>query len=228
MPIVGYSRASSAFNPVTGIAWAHAYWAEGPEFVALGYANAATVGTFPDEIGTADLIQASPVNTYRSTGFNSHPTVQAEAGSAKRMAATFTSIAQPFTVVAVLNNIGGGVLISNNTADTSWAFQKSTAWNIYGGSAVIGGGTPNNSAHLMVGVFNGASSKVIVDGVTLVTGSAGTVSASAMTLFGLSTTATFNVSNGCQVPFAAIAPSVLGTADLAALLSWSQGHYATP
>jgi hypothetical protein len=51
----GTQAAGGAFNPLTDVAWDHAYWAEGPEYVALGYGNGVESVNWPDEIGTADL-----------------------------------------------------------------------------------------------------------------------------------------------------------------------------
>ena len=59
MPIVGYSRASS-FSPLQ-VGWTHAYWAEGPEFAALGLSNGAAVATWPDEV----IVAASEASSHR-------------------------------------------------------------------------------------------------------------------------------------------------------------------
>lgn len=59
----------NVFNPIGSILWAHAYWAEGAEFIAQGYSNGAAVGTWPDEVGTADLTSTGSARpTYRSSG----------------------------------------------------------------------------------------------------------------------------------------------------------------
>jgi hypothetical protein len=50
-----YAAAAPAFDPLTDVAWVHAHWAEGPEFVALATVNNTTPTSLPDEIGTADL-----------------------------------------------------------------------------------------------------------------------------------------------------------------------------
>ena len=81
MPIVGYSRASS-FSPLQ-VGWTYAYWAEGPEFVALSVADGGAVGTWPDEIGTLDAHRAPPERsppTGPRRGRNSKPTVQFDGG----------------------------------------------------------------------------------------------------------------------------------------------------
>ena len=110
--------------------WAHAYWAEGPQFTALGVANGGAVTTWPDEMETPgsgglvvgfmsltlttpavvgdDLTQATAGNkpTYRSNSaaFNSKPIVEFD-GTTDYLTTTWTTgIPFPYTVWAVVRN----------------------------------------------------------------------------------------------------------------------------
>ncbi len=64
--------AAAAFNPVTGISWAHLYYAGGPNFQAQGLADGATMNgsagqTFPDEIATNAANLNGGTGTYQSS-----------------------------------------------------------------------------------------------------------------------------------------------------------------
>ncbi len=61
---------SAAFNPITGLTWAHVYSAEGPNFVALGIADGAAVTTWPDEVGSNNPTQPTSGKRplYRASG----------------------------------------------------------------------------------------------------------------------------------------------------------------
>lgn len=63
------------------------------------------------------------------------------------------------------------------TSHTRLGKASTNAWRINSG-ATLDGGTPNTSAHLMVGVFNGASSELRLDGASLTSGDAGSNSTS--------------------------------------------------
>lgn len=90
-------------NPVTDIAWAHAYWAEGSEFTALAYADGASVTSWPDEIGTANLAQVgtSAVPTYAASpsNMNGKPAVRFGSGALRKLWSA--SIAAPYEVAMI-------------------------------------------------------------------------------------------------------------------------------
>jgi hypothetical protein len=223
----GAGVAAAAFHPITSIAWDHAYWAEGTEFVALGYTNGGSITTIPDEIGTADLTNATVAQRplYRSayTNLNSQPAMDADPADASWdfMSYNIADIAQPYTVALVVEGIGSGQLPVGE--GTGWAFYNNAGtWKAYAGTT-LAGGTSDTGKHLMLFEGNGASSKIIVDGTTVVTGNAGTSAWTKFELFGVA--GTLNLQGA--IAFAAIKGAILSADDKASLRTWSQGKYGT-
>jgi len=219
-------RTAPPFNPISSIGWSHAYWCGGPEFVALGLANGAAVSSWPDEVGTLDLAQADAGKRpdYRSAyaGLNSKPAIESTAASNDYIGATHTAVAQPFTVAVVAKFAAvNGVFLD---LAGPWAIQHQTSWKAYGGSTIIGGGTADLVKHLFVFIANGASTKIIVDGVTVVTASAGTSARGGMGIFNLANA----FATSAAAAFYATADSILSAGDQAALLAWSRAYYGTP
>lgn len=175
------------FSPLQ-VGWAHAYWAEGPEFVALGLSNGAAVSTWPDEIGTADLTQATSTKqpAYQATaGAGSQPAVKADGGDVLH-SATITTITQPFTLVCVLTGEDNdSVPIAADDGSLRFLYGVGTRWAIYFGNYLQSATTADfGAAHLMVAFASGSNSQIEKDGTALVTGNAGTGTATSVTLFG--------------------------------------------
>lgn len=223
---------SSAIVPVEGVlalGWTAAYWTEGPEFQALGLADGAAISTWPDEIGTADLTQSTAVNkpTYRSgyAGLNTRPAADSDGGD--YMSTTAISVSQPFTIAAVLHGSASGQAIgSANQSDTVWfGYWSAGAWNANAGSTITGG-TANGNAHLLVFEGNGASSRLLIDGVQVASGNAGANAINGLRAFGFFTTGSFNHAGAAS--FYGIASGILSAGVQATLLAWSQSTYGTP
>lgn len=181
------SQRTGGFDPLT-VGWAHAYWAEGPEFVALGLSNGAAVTTWPDEIGTADLSQATSTKqpAYQATaGAGGQPAVKADGGDVLH-SATITTITQPFTLVCILTGEDNdSVPIAGDDGSLRFLYGAGTRWAIYFGNYLQSATTADfGSAHLMVVLASGGSSQIEKDGTALVTGNAGTGTATSVTLFG--------------------------------------------
>ena len=182
------SQLASSFSPLQ-VGWTHAHWAEGPEFLALGLSNGAAVSNWPDEIGTADLVQATETKqpAYAATGgANSKPAIDPDGGDWLRV--TYTpSIAQPVTVVVVgaMSTSASGELIDGAVEDTGYINYISSGggtFRMYAG-AYITGPTGNTSPHLFMAYYNGASSVLGVDG-SETSGNAGTAARNGVTVFG--------------------------------------------
>ncbi len=107
--LIGRFGAPAAFNPVTDIAWAHLYYTGGPNFVALGLSNGATMGStnWPDEIAAhaADLTGGGGTYQSANAAFNSKPSVLMPAsGAGKKHTTSVAAGAQvslPYTIVCV-------------------------------------------------------------------------------------------------------------------------------
>lgn len=203
------AAAGLGFSPLQ-VGWRNAWWAEGPRFTALGLSDAAAVSTWPDEIGSEDLTQSGSARpTYRSAGtINSKPTVRGNGTQQylNRTAASFSILSQPDTVVmvakyATLSNTPDPYLIdgagSTRQIITGKDGGTNTQWLAFAGSIVRGAGS-NTSAHLLLGYFNGASSKMDVDGTQTATGNFGSNNLDGLALF---TNSTFNYFASADIAF---------------------------
>lgn len=167
-------------NPVTVVSWAHAWYVEGTEFTALALADEAAVSSWPDEVGTADLAQATgslqPLYDTVATNLNSQPGIKFDATD-DYMKVTWSTVAQPYSIVvvaAMLRTGGARFLVSGDDATREHEISKTSTpnWRIRAGTDVVGG-TPDTSKHLFTGYFNGASTVLEVDGTSVASGSAG-------------------------------------------------------
>jgi hypothetical protein len=178
MPIVGYSRVSG-FSPLQ-VGWTHAYWAEGPEFVALGLSDGGAVSTWPDEVGTLDALQATTAKkpSYSAAGGpNSTPTATFDGGDG--VLTGTHSQAQTWSIVTIVKTTApGGIyyfLGSPSPLVTLTMNNSGTPYGFYAGAPGPGVGTVNTSWHLMRCKGAGASSVTELDG-TPATGNAGSAS----------------------------------------------------
>ena len=101
------SSSSSSFldyDFATEIPFTHAWWSEGAEFRALGLSDGQTVATLPDEVGTADAVQASeslkPVYRAATPAMNNRPTIEFD--DSALATSSSPTYSQPFTFVAIL------------------------------------------------------------------------------------------------------------------------------
>jgi hypothetical protein len=224
------------FDPLS-LPWTHAWWAEGPAMAALGYSDGGLVGTWPDEIGSADLTQATsanrPVFRASSASFNSKPMVDGAVTTGTEImstAAFASAYAQPLDVVLVVR--------WKNTASPNAYFDRvgtlgfrirmdgdlgvPTRWGINFGTNQRGSAA-DTTTHLQRARAD-STSTLYNDEVAVATGSAGSNSLTGVTLFG-------QVGGGgaaVQVAFVGIAKPVLSGPDIASLHEWAQDHYGTP
>ena len=169
---------SSAFNPITGINWAHAYWVGGTEFIAKGYSDGGAVSNWPDEIGTDDLTEGTDQPVYRATdaSFDSQPIVEFN-GTNDRLHTNFSTISASSIVMvgrcrSFQNN---DHLWSNNPNKRNIIYMPSGGnWNIYAGSAGDSGTARDTSPHLFTGVYNLPNEVMELDGTELIEGAYGT------------------------------------------------------
>jgi hypothetical protein len=216
---------SSSFNPITGVGWTAAYWAEGSEFVALGTAADAAVAAIPDEKASFDLAQGtgSAQPLYRTTaGPNSTPAWDAVSADIILKAST-PAIAQPFSMVAVAKSdlaSGDRVLVCGDSS-IGQIYETGDQWSIYAGSAEVKAGTTDTSAHLFVGFFSGASSKLDIDGTQVISGNPGTTGLAGFHIFG---GASGSWDGKCS--FAACASGdIRNDAGWAGFKTWVTSHY---
>ncbi len=218
------SQRTGGFDPLT-VGWTHAYWAEGPEFVALGLSNGGAVGTFPDEIGTADLTQgtgsAQPAFQSSVAALGNRATVKSD-GADWVGPTTITIITQPFSVVVVESGATAGSLLVSTTGDLGWCFYMSGGVWLANAGSTISGGSADSGAHMLRFYANSASSKLAEDETVVVTGNAGTYGAGPIQLFRIP--AGFN--SAAHLAFVGIyAGDVTTDPKWASFKAWAATHY---
>lgn len=168
-----------------GVEWEHAWFVEGPRFLALGLNDLDPVSVWPDEIGDADMTQTtgSRQPTYDVTSYNGFPGIVPDGVDdflKSPVVVGNIAIPQPFSMVMIWRqSVGGG----NNIMATWGSSGGSIKGMSYTGSGflrmnagtLLGGPSPGGPTayKLIRSYFNGASSEMFVDEVSIKTGDAG-------------------------------------------------------
>lgn len=144
-----------------------------------GLSDGASVGTWIDVGGSGfDATEASAKPTYKTNIQNGNPIVRFNHAGGTQLKATFTSLAQPFTVLLIGSFATASQSIFDSrqtivcTVDTFGA--SSTKYRISSGTELAGPAI-TTGFHCHVVVFNGANSVYSFDG-SETTGNAGTAS----------------------------------------------------
>lgn len=134
----------------------------------------------------ATIGDAQPIAQWDDASGNAHHATQATAtsrptarlaadgkyeadfdGVDDRLIVTPLALAQPFTLglVAKQDVTTGTALyfVDSNTSPQVVFYRTSSAWRLFAGTALIGPAS-DTARHAFVGIYNGASSKIIVDG----------------------------------------------------------------
>lgn len=184
----------TAFDPLA-VGWNHAWWVEGPEFVAQGYSDGASVGTWPDEIGSADLTQSTsgrkPIYRSSGTGF-SLPAVDFDGTDDVLGPVSFTSFSTPHSVVAIVYT---DVDVPSSTADyifdgfdathrLACGIRETTGeWRHFSGSLASGGSATIAKHAVFSFVSSTTADHLYVDG-TDITGDCGNQAMTGITMGG--------------------------------------------
>lgn len=178
---------AASINPLTVVAWPHAWWTSGPRMAALGLADAASVATLPDEIGNWDMTAAGAAQpTWQASDalFNGRPSILCD-NTDDRLRYAAASLPQPYSMVAIFKyntvdassrlfgncniNTAGGIGI---TATNKWVFSAVTN--------LVSTGDADTAAHLLRGYANTTSGALALDGTTLATGTTGATNLAAI------------------------------------------------
>lgn len=225
------AAAGGAFSPLS-LAWTHAHWAEGPEMKALAYANGATIGNWPDEVGTGDLVQATsglrPTFTAASANWNSKPVVSMAAANGI-MQSTFANLVVPFQVILLGRTTGfNRLFFDNGAAGGRWRIGTTSTpnWQIDGGDFLRVAGTPDTGIHMLRLEATAGTEQFYVDEVQLINATSGNSDLVGATVFN-SQTAGQGVLVG-DLAFVGIAKPVLSAGDIALFKAWAHSYYGTP
>lgn len=219
-----------AFSPLD-IAWHTAFWAEGPNFVALGLTDGTAVSSWPDESGngrSATQATATSQPLYRATGvgLNSKPAVDFDGTDDwLRTAAFAVELSQPNTLVVVaIRDTGTDPNFVDGLTDAkrNQLGVRSGSFEMYAG-AVVNGPASDTIAHVFIAEYNGASSKFKVDG-TETTGNAGAAPIDGITLGSHYSGGGTELLDG-RIAFVGLYDGILTDDEKQNLTFWAEEHY---
>lgn len=184
--------ASGDFNPQNDITWHSLFWAEGTDFVARGYSDTDSVGTWDNETGESDATEATNKPTYDAvnSAYNDQPVVNFGTSTTILKTANFSSAPSAPNSVVVIGN--WGLLVSyltifdgNDSTKRQALLLKAGAaqYDLYAGTEVFGG-TPNTNPHLFVTYFDGSTGNdtLEIDGVGTIDTNAGSGTIDGLTI----------------------------------------------
>lgn len=143
----------------------------------LSLSDGDPVSTFADETGNGNDLTAGTAPTFRTSQINGNPVVRFD-GVGDFLDVAFGAISQPFQTFAVVRlnsfSTSSKSAIWSGEADTNGLFEQPDAdnWRIFAGTAVDGG-SPDTNPHIFNQFFDGANSKLAVDGANTLSGDAG-------------------------------------------------------
>lgn len=187
---------------------------------------------------STNAVNASPgttsplivINGATST-LNGNPALQF--GVSGNSSLLFTkSLSQP-TTIALASRLSSQKVNSNYTDGHTGPVRQiigsnagDTQFTLYAGTTVLSGGTLDLLSHAIFGIFNGASSSLIVDGTTTITGNPGTNGITTQTIGGGDGGGGIVAVNGWIGEYI-VFPSALGSTDQATIRASWQTQWGT-
>jgi hypothetical protein len=172
-------RGPPSYNPVADIPWEHAYYVEGINYLAQGYADAASITTLPDEIGSADLTVAPgtsllPAHETSAVSFNGLSAWNFNGSSSIQTTSAWSTVSAPFEIVIVATYPGGGGFLFDGDNATYRAIltENEGLWAIWAGynydkSTVLVDSDPHNHSTY---VSSGSANSMFLDNVNITGG----------------------------------------------------------
>jgi hypothetical protein len=195
-----------------------------------GNANNSTMATTANQ----PRILAGPTSTIDT--LNSHPAIRFGLSSATNLQFTL-SLSQPNTIslVARLNTLsssGAGHFTDGVSASPRQIIGQfgvpSTSYGLYAGTVVGNGGALDFVSHALIGIFNGASSSLVLDRATIISGT--NIGTNGLGAQGIGAG---NGGGGAAamdgwLPEYIVFPSALGPSDQALIRASDQAYWGTP
>lgn len=226
--VLGQQGGGAAFNPETDMTGLHSlFWAEGTQFVARAYANTDPVGTWDNETGESDAVEATNQPTYVASGINGQPSVLFDGNDILQSAAFALnpSYTAGVTVIAIADRDPGldGALFDDRSAEQR-IFSASGTWRLRAGAAVDSAVAVDFVPHLFVATFDGSTGNetLTLDGTQIINANAGSNTLTGVTIGG-------RASGGQWVGSIAFVAVVVGNAAAmgwwADFEAWVTSHY---
>lgn len=216
-------RFAAPFDPLT---LSPAVWFD-PSDAASVTLNGGNVSQINDKSGNArHAAQGTAGNQppYVTAGMNGKNIIQFTATNHLLGTSSYT-VTQPHTMVVVIkmNDLTGSPAVLYTQPDTEIATQPN--WRIYAGTTATSSITADTSAHAMGFVVNGASSSIIMDGVTVQSGlSVGSNGQTTQLFIGRSGSRSAKADYGEIFDI----PGVLSGASLTNLFAYLKAKWGTP
>ena len=228
--VAGMPPITTTFNPLTSIAWLHAFWAEDPAWTHP--ANGAFVSSWRDAgTAAADAVQGTagsqPIYNAALAALNNRPAVQFNA-SHFLQCTTAGTFAQPNHVYAVATTGSGSNCTLIDSMGTGRQQVRTRTSNILGMFAGVQYTFSNSIAGVihMACLFNGAASEMRCNGFINIVGlNAGT---DALDDLRIGNDITGTVALTGNIAFLAVKDTALTNEELAALSAWAQSRYGVP
>lgn len=209
--------------------FAHLYWTEGAEFIALGLADGASVSPWPDEVGVENLTNSNaarrPIYVASDATFNGKPVLRFD-GSDDSLGDLYgASVAAPFEVVCIARYraLGNDYIYSLGPSGTGAELtEQFTVYNTGFGT----GGTADTTQHFFRAVYDPGGTELFIDEVSTITG-AGT--AVGFDLDGVTIArSSIGASSQLDIVLWGVSSGLLTAAERTALHAWAQTNYGTP
>lgn len=230
-PIGG--QAGLTYNPLAaGITWHAAWWAEDPLWTP-GFVDGQSVDWWRDGgQQQVDLVQADTAKQpiwYESVdAMNGHAAIKGDGSNDFLQTANWSGVlAQTYLTYCVFTvSANSKVIYDGNDVTNRGLFWRdgSGNWEINNGSIIQAAGA-DTSAHLATIVADGASSQIIIDGTSLVTGNAGAAGLDGLTLFANNAGAACNAGHVAFMAVISGANWIAQAAKVTEFGAWALDYY---
>jgi hypothetical protein len=191
--------------------------------------NGATVSAWADQSGSGyHYTQATADRQPEliSSSINGKPAVRFD-GTNDFMSCSTFALSQPYTLACVTQprrNVGGMITWGGLNV---YLYRPLSGWRIYGGTSQIDtvGAATINIWHIVLGVFNGASSSIYKNNAAAVTGSIGTDGFSGTTIGNYYTGADL-YSEQCDIAEILVYSKALSAAEISTVKTYLNSRYA--
>ena len=210
-------------------------WQDSARTTAVA-SNADPVGAWDDKSGNGNhVLQATSgaKPTYSTTGINSGPCLTFDGGDALQLAAFVGGAeTQPNTVIVVGqygDTVGGYCFVDGVGGGRHFLYDTAGNWHIYAGTELNSGDAIDSSLHLFAAVYNGASSKLYLDGTEISSGDTGAESMGGITIgmrFSLGGVAA--LPSGSKVAAVIVYGKALDATERATIKTWAVATFGTP
>lgn len=183
--------------------------------------------------GALDQSNATERPTLAATGFlGSQPCILFDGGDVLELTGGWSggADAQPFTIVLVAqlgSNAGTYVLAGNGAGSTvQIKAQGTTRWQVTAGTTANSTDVPDTNPHVLIAVFNGATTKLYKDGTEIISGAGGSNGLNGLAI-GAANGGFFYMPSGSKIAAAAAYTGDIGAAAISYIQAAATSRWGT-